>query len=109
VVQEAPGEEEMVEAPDVTAPSERPQVPETVDVDRLQAARQALDSGDLEAAETAYRQTLEAGDNLSFLISELEAAAEDHPPLLQLLGDSYMQNGQLQKALDAYREALKSL
>ena len=46
------------------------------------------------------------------MIADLENAPEalqEQPAMLQLLGDAYNQNGQLQKALDAYRQALSLL
>jgi cytochrome c-type biogenesis protein CcmH/NrfG len=45
------------------------------------------------------------------LIGDLETAvAGQRQPLLQrVLGDAYMRNGQLQKALDTYRDALDRL
>ncbi len=78
-----------------------------------QQARQALEAGNVDEAIGAYEQLLESGSaNVSALISDLESAREtyeDNPRLVQLLGDAYNRNGQLQKALDAYRQALEML
>jgi cytochrome c-type biogenesis protein CcmH/NrfG len=40
---------------------------------------------------------------------EMAAAAHDQPVLLRLLGDAYMENGQLTRALESYRRALDLL
>lgn len=112
-------EPEEVEAPpreEEPAPAE-PDVPpvsvsEGLDDKELQAARQAMDAGDSESALNAYRELIKAGQDLSLLIGELESVSEQHPgqpQLLRLLGDAYMENGQLQRALDAYRSALDTI
>ncbi|MFW6042473.1 MAG: tetratricopeptide repeat protein [Chloroflexota bacterium] len=82
---------------------------EGMDTEQLEAGRRALETGDFEAALSTYRQLLETNEGLSVVVDDLETASSqsDAPPQLwQLLGDAYMQNGQLQKALDAYRQAL---
>jgi len=46
------------------------------------------------------------------IIAELELATEANPQtpaLSQILGDAYMRNGQLQKALASYRAALDQM
>lgn len=105
----APTAEVVPETIDETAAapveSERPADP--------QDARQALEAGNVEVAIDAYHQLFESGGvDVSTLIEDLERATEsieDNPRLMQLLGDAYNQNGQLQKALDAYRQALETL
>jgi cytochrome c-type biogenesis protein CcmH/NrfG len=55
---------------------------------------------------------LDAAQNLPLLIAELETETMKHSTiagLQRLLGDAYMQNGQLQKAIDTYRQALDNL
>lgn len=78
-----------------------------------QQAWQALEAGNVDEALDTYKQLLDAGSaEVTTLIEDLERATEsleDNPRLMQLLGDAYNQNGQLQKALDAYRQALEML
>jgi tetratricopeptide (TPR) repeat protein len=79
---------------------------------QVEAARTALEIGDYEAAMTEYKSLLESGQSLSLLIAELETESARHSNiggLQRLLGDAYMQNGQLQKAIDTYRQALDNL
>jgi hypothetical protein len=77
----------------------------------LNKARQALAKGQYDQAMDRYRSLVEEGQGLSALIADLETATEEHPqPLLRrLLGDAYMRNGQLQRALETYRIALDDL
>ena len=81
----------------------------SVDDDKLNAAREAASSGDVDEAMQAYQELVESGQGLSILIADLETAVQQHPKqpaMRRLLGDAYMRNGQLQKALDTYRQAL---
>lgn len=81
-----------------------------VDEDQLTVARGAVAAGDVKTAVGTYQTILDSGSGLSILIADLESATMKTPgqmQLQQLLGDAYMQNGQLQKALEAYRQALK--
>ena len=51
-------------------------------------------------------------ESLPYLIDDLETFYEERGPepgLQRVLGDAYARNGQLQKALRVYREALDSL
>ncbi|MCB8943420.1 MAG: tetratricopeptide repeat protein [Ardenticatenaceae bacterium] len=78
----------------------------------LDQARQALARGNYDGALTQYRQMIEHGHGLSALIADLESAASEHeqqPRLRRVLGDAYMRNGQLQRALETYRIALDEL
>ena len=80
--------------------------------EQFQKAWTALETEQYDVALETYGSILERGDNISLLISDLERATEAHdsqPRLVRLLGDAYMENGQLQKALDAYRKALEML
>jgi cytochrome c-type biogenesis protein CcmH/NrfG len=55
---------------------------------------------------------VDAGGGMMALIADLEMVSTEHPeqPLFRhLLGDAYMRNGQLQKALDTYRMALDQI
>ncbi|MDX1687010.1 MAG: tetratricopeptide repeat protein [Candidatus Promineifilaceae bacterium] len=105
--EEAPPIEEEMPAPGPLPPAA------TLDLDqeRLESARAALDAGDVEAAVSDYRALLDAGEGMNALIAEMEiqVAAHKQASLHELLGDTYMRNGQLQKALDAYRQALDQL
>jgi cytochrome c-type biogenesis protein CcmH/NrfG len=59
-----------------------------------------------------YKSLLDAGQDVPLLIAELETETGKHGTnagLQRLLGDAYMQNGQLQKAIDTYRQALDNL
>jgi tetratricopeptide (TPR) repeat protein len=75
-------------------------------------AREALSSGNIEEANGLYRSLLDSGQGGPALIKELETVVADQPEepqLLRLLGDAYMQDGQLQKALSAYRRGIDHL
>ena len=93
------------------APTERIPAPEGSDAARLEQARTALDAGDVEAAIAAYHDFMGGGSGLNVVIADLEmaTAANEEPMLLRLLGDAYMENGQLNRALEAYRRALDLL
>ena len=83
-----------------------------VDVGRLTQAREALAGGDLVAAAETYQALVTQQDGLAALIADLEKAVNDYPtslPFYRLLGDAYMDNGQLQKAVETYRRALDNL
>jgi hypothetical protein len=80
--------------------------------EHLSAARAALENGDFREATVAYDALLKSGEGLPFLIAELESATAGHseePHLYRVLGDAYVQNGQLHKALEVYRTALDRL
>lgn len=106
-----------LEEPDLSVVAETPSqemVPSMlhVDEDQLESARTALAEGDVAQAVTRYQSLVASGEGLMVLISELETAAsenEDEPAIRRLLGDAYMRNGQLQKALSVYRQALDRL
>ncbi len=83
-----------------------------LDQDRLQTAREALHGGQVEAALESYASLVETGEGLNTLIADLEAASSQHadrPLVRRMLGDAYMRNGQLQKALETYRQALDQM
>ncbi|MBE2200390.1 MAG: tetratricopeptide repeat protein, partial [Anaerolinea sp.] len=84
----------------------------TVNPDELDMARKAMTAGNYTRAVHAYQTLVESGQGLSILIADLETAAHRtprQPTVRRLLGDAYMRNGQLQKALDTYRQALDLL
>jgi tetratricopeptide (TPR) repeat protein len=78
----------------------------------LSAAQIALKSGQLDEAKVAYSGLIDSGESLPYVISDLEtavAAYDDQLALKRLLGDAYARNGQLQKAIEVYRQALNNL
>lgn len=84
---------------------------ETVAEEELMVAEERAIAGEAEALQ-AYQERLTSEEDVPLLIEDLEKAAqtyESEPRFLQLLGDAYNKNGQLQKALDAYRRALEKL
>ena len=83
-----------------------------IDEDQLDSARDSLSEGKSEEAVSIYRDLVSKGGGLMMLINELETVSTDYPEqreVRRLLGDAYMRNGQLQKALFTYREALDQL
>jgi len=95
-------------------PAPLPAVPAGLDLDEetLEAAREAVNADDYDTAVSAYQSLLDSGRGLSLVIADLETAvarAGQQALLRRLLGDAYMRNGQLQKALESYRQALELL
>ena len=75
-------------------------------------ARAALIAGNVAAAAEQYRNLLDEGQGGPALIDELETAVAEQPEepdLVQLLGDAYMQDGQLQKAMKSYGKGFDHL
>ena len=75
-------------------------------------ARAALMAGSTGTAAAMYRKMLDEGHGGTALVNELETAAAEQPgapELAQLLGDAYMQNGQIQKAMKAYSKGFDHL
>ncbi|MEM7114458.1 MAG: hypothetical protein AAF614_18630, partial [Chloroflexota bacterium] len=112
ILEPEPLSEPALEVPVVEEPRSEPVSVLDVDEDQLSVARSAVERGDVQTAVVSYQSLLNHGDGLSLLIAELENAttqAPQQPKLHQLLGDAYLQNGQLQKALGTYRDALNAL
>jgi tetratricopeptide (TPR) repeat protein len=85
---------------------------ETHDVEQLEAARSAVETGDWAAVASEYEALIESGEGMALLISDLETSVETHqhqPILKRLLGDAYVRDGQLERAVDIYRQALDQL
>ncbi len=83
-----------------------------LDQSRLVSAREALNAGQFDQAMNEYAGLVEVGEGINTLIADLEAAAGRHqekPLVRRMLGDAYMRNGQLQKALETYRQALDQM
>ena len=84
----------------------------SVDEAKLGVAQEALANGRITDALNQYKALVNEGAGMMAIIAELEQAADAHPQtpaLFQVLGDAYMRNGQLQKALAAYRSALNQM
>ncbi len=84
----------------------------SIDDTELKIAQDALAAEKYEQAAAKYHELVSKGGGIMILIAELETAAAnnpDHPEFCRLLGDAYMRNGQLQKALDTYKDALNKL
>jgi len=83
-----------------------------LDQSRLASAREALNAGQFDQAMNEYARLIEAGEGINTLIADLETAAgrrKEQPLVRRMLGDAYMRNGQLQKALETYRQALDQM
>ena len=87
--------------------------PATVDVSaRLALARAHLNNQAFADSAREYEQLIQVPELRGELIQELEDTVSQHPEhyeLQQVLGDAYVHEGQLQKALQAYKEALRKL
>ena len=80
--------------------------------DVLDLAHRAIREGNDDVAVDALSYLIAVGQGLSTVINELESATRARPDaagLWQVLGDAYMRENHLQKALDAYRQALGQL
>jgi len=102
-------DEVRTEIEDDTAPEEILRDSEKA---QLGEARSALDAGLVQQALEQYESLLDDDSSIPFVISDLEASlGRDGDQLLvqRTLGDAYVRNGQLKKALDLYRQALDLL
>lgn len=89
--------------------SEAGDAPQKIENEDLKQAAETFRSGDQKAAAEKYRSVINKGDIGSAVIEELEnmvAQNPNDPQLYQLLGDAYMKEGHLQKALKAYQQQL---
>ncbi len=78
----------------------------------LAIARQHIAEDNHEHAAEALGYLVATGQRMDDVIADLEehvARRQATPPLLRVLGDAYMRNNRLQKALDTYRLALGQL
>jgi len=77
----------------------------------LALARALWQADERSEALEAYSRVVRGGKLLDGVIADMEAHVETWPdPSAQrVLGDAYMKDGQLQKALDIYRRALETL
>jgi cytochrome c-type biogenesis protein CcmH/NrfG len=79
---------------------------------RLSLARAYARQGTLDASLQEYERLAKVPALAETLIQDLVAVIETHPDRSaprRVLGDAYMRAGRLQKALDAYKEALAKL
>jgi tetratricopeptide (TPR) repeat protein len=78
---------------------------------RLKLARALWQAGRRREALEAYGRLVRAGKELDVVTTELEGYLEQWPDVStqRVLGDAYMKNNQLEKALALYRQALESL
>lgn len=108
-----PAAEVKVETTPAPEPIALPAADEAgLDTAKLNQARAAVDAGNIAEALTLYHSLIEQGAGLSLIVPDLEAASGRHrrqPLLRRLLGDAYMQQGELQKALNIYREVMDYL
>jgi hypothetical protein len=111
----APVEEQPVPAVEPALDQVPParEAPLTQDVSaRLASAREHLRNLAFRDSAREYEQLVQVPELRGELIQELEETVSEHPDhyeLHQVLGDAYVHEGQLQKALQAYREALHKL
>lgn len=88
-------------------PIDRPPAAKT-DQGLLQAARQAVASGELPAAIQQYTSLINDKASLEEVIFDLNRMLQNRPDdieIWQLLGDAYMRNNQLIEAMQAYNKA----
>jgi tetratricopeptide (TPR) repeat protein len=79
---------------------------------RLASAREYLRNRAFGDSAREYEQLVQVPELREELIQELEETVSEHPDhyeLHEVLGDAYVHGGQLQKALQAYKEALSKL
>jgi tetratricopeptide (TPR) repeat protein len=76
----------------------------------LENARLAIAAGDSKAASAAYGKLVKKRQQLSVVISDLEAALKKDPQapaLWQALGDAYMKGDHVTEAINAYRRGME--
>ena len=74
----------------------------------ISKAQELMEAGKVLDALPLYQKWVDSGNNIKDAIEDLEKAIYRHPvdiDLWQLLGDAFMQDNQIQKALDAYTKA----
>jgi len=78
----------------------------------LALARQRLAENNFGESFDVYSELIHSSGMLEDVIADLEAANQKNPgmpELLRTLGDAYMRNNQLRRALDTYKQALQQL
>jgi len=79
--------------------------------DPLERSRQALASGDTQAAVETYGDLVKRKESLDRVIEDLRIAVDrtpDNADLWQILGDAYMRDDQTDEAIDAYRKGMEA-
>jgi tetratricopeptide (TPR) repeat protein len=105
-----PEEEEAPVAREKPAPPTPPtRVPANKHEAKLFEAQEAAGRGELPIAMKHYEKLVQSGQLVDAVIEDLEELARTHPDdhtVYQLLGDAYMKDGRLQRALETYQLAL---
>jgi pilus assembly protein FimV len=79
------------------------------DSDRVASATAAVQAGDIDQALVEFSTLLEESEDVTPLIESLENTVDDVGPntgLTRLLGDAYAKQGDFEKALEQYRQAM---
>ena len=87
-------------------------IPDWIPGTVLSRARARANAADLTGALNDYAILIKASAGLDQVISDLEEGSQRHaaePRWLRTLGDAYMKDNQLQKALEAFRKALDTI
>ncbi len=78
-------------------------------INLIEHAHGLFEKGENDRAYDVFQKLVKSGKNLDTVVSHLEDIGKSDkatPLWMQLLGDAYMRNDQLQQALDAYKSAL---
>ncbi|MFV1859121.1 MAG: tetratricopeptide repeat protein, partial [Anaerolineales bacterium] len=79
--------------------------------DLLERSRQALASGDTQAAVQMYGDLVKRKKSVDSVIEDLRIAVDrtpDNADLWQILGDAYMRDDRTDEAIDAYRKGMEA-
>jgi tetratricopeptide (TPR) repeat protein len=101
-------EERVAEAEPIVEEAPSPEVRKKEDP--LERSRQALASGDTQAAVEMYGDLVKRKESLDSVIEDLRIAVDrtpDNADLWQILGDAYMRDDQTDEAIDAYRKGME--
>lgn len=74
----------------------------------IQDARMAFNSGDMDQAMSQYDKLIKSRQSLPIVISDLQEVVDRYPEKASLwhqLGDAYLRDNQISKAMDAYSKA----
>ncbi|MFQ5944544.1 MAG: BTAD domain-containing putative transcriptional regulator, partial [Anaerolineales bacterium] len=103
--------EEPVEMETEPAAEEAPEPEVKKKDDLLESSRQALASGDTQAAVEMYGDLVKRKESLESVIEDLRLAVDRTPEnadLWQALGDAYMRGDRTDEAIDAYRKGMEA-
>ncbi len=79
---------------------------------RLTYSRALCDAGDIKEAMKNYGVLIKSGAKMEEIYQDLQAYLETNPKdsdVLRTLGDAYMKDGVLERALEIYNEAMSIL